>query len=225
MKKKILAIFVMAALAMSTVACTSSAGSNDSGIEKDENNDSKDDATQDSDKDEDSDDSNAGGDSASNGDATEVTGALQAFEAIWNSFGDDEKFPAMGGDFANAVDGMPGNCNLEEKDTIIYQFYVPEDMYESVDDMASLMHMMNANTYTGVVVHVADSQAFADAVKTNIQGTNWVCGFPDRLVVAELADGYVAYAFGAEDIMVSYAANIQKVFPSAKIVYDLSLTE
>ena len=45
----------------------------------------------------------------------EVPGsALEILETVWALYGDDEKFPVMGGDMVNMVDGAPGAYGLEE---------------------------------------------------------------------------------------------------------------
>ena len=54
------------------------------------------------------------------------------------------------------------------------------------------MHMMNSNTFTGAVVRIDDAKDLADSLKTNIEGTQWVCGCPDRLIIV-INDGYDDY--------------------------------
>ena len=152
-------------------------------------------------------------------------GAVDAFEAIFNLYGDDDFFPIMGGDVANVVDNKPGKYDLSDKDGLMGLYYIPESQIDSVDDVATAMHMMNANTFSGVVAHVSDTKAFADDVKTQIVGTQWVCGFPDRLIVAEISDGYVAYAFGEASIMDTFAAKLMEAYPAANIIHDVNLTE
>lgn len=44
---------------------------------------------------------NNGDQQQSGGDqAPEITSALELLETVWNDYGDDEKFPAVGGDFS-----------------------------------------------------------------------------------------------------------------------------
>lgn len=162
-------------------------------------------------------------DETTEGEVVEAEGAVAVFDSIWSLFGDDEAFFAMGGDFDNIVDGKPGNHPLENVDSLTGSFYIPADQVESVDDVATLMHGMNANTFTGVVAHVSDTAAFAEAVKTNIEGTQWICGFPDKLIVADLGDGYVAYAFGQIDIMNSYKTHLTEACADANIVAEVDL--
>lgn len=157
--------------------------------------------------------------------SVEITSALSAFESIWNEYSDDDMFAAVGGDFSAPVDNMPGAHPLDNKDSLTGSFYVPASMIDSVDEAATIMHMMNANTFTGAIVHVSDSKAFADEVKTNIEGTQWICGFPDELVVSELSDGYVLYAFGERSLIETFKTKVTTVFPSATFTYDVMLTQ
>lgn len=155
--------------------------------------------------------------------ATTEAAAAKKFEAIWNLFEEDEKFPAIGGDIDNTVDGAPGSYALDDQDGLIASYYVPEEQIGNVDDAATMMHMMNANTFTGVVVHVADTASFAADLKTNIDGTQWICGFPDKLYVADLGDGYIAYAFGEKTIMQTYIEKVSQAYPEATSLYDENL--
>ena len=155
-----------------------------------------------------------------------ASGAVGVFEAIWNQFTEAEMFPVMGGGYDAPVDGKPGAVALTSTDVLTGSFYVPADMYDSMDDVATMMHMMNANTFTGVVAHVTgDTAAFAEAVKTNIQGTQWICGFPDKLYVIDLGDSYIAYAFGEASIMESFKTNALAAYPSASVLSEVNLAE
>ena len=40
------------------------------------------------------------------------TGAVAVLENIWNLYGEDEQFFAIGGNMENPVDGAPGNYDL-----------------------------------------------------------------------------------------------------------------
>lgn len=232
MKKKILALIGVAVLSLGTVACTQNTDTNDIVIGADEVKPDEDTNTGDAGN---TGSDNAGtedGDSSSDntnaGDVTEVTdvtSTLDAFNVFWNNYPEAEKFAVAGGDYNNFVDGAPGTCNVSDTDTIINQFYIPEAVAGSVDDMASLVHMMNANTFTGVIVHTGAPEGFADALKENISNVNWVCGFPDRLIVADLSNGYFAYAFGEASIMSTYEASLKATFPSAQIVHDVNLAQ
>ena len=93
---------------------------------------------------------------------------------------------------------------------------------EEADDAASLFHMMNGNTFTCGVLHLKDAgqlDAAAGEVKTYVMNTQWMCGFPDKLVVASL-DGYLISVFGAEDLVDTFRDKLQTAYPGTQIVSD-----
>lgn len=128
-----------------------------------------------------------------------VKESLDILDTVWATYGDDEKFYAMGGDYSSFVENGPGKCNVSSVDNYAGLLVFPAESAELIDDAASLIHSMNANTFTGAVYHVADTantEAFIEALRTNIQGNHWMCGFPEKLVISVLGDSYVVAAFG-----------------------------
>ena len=49
--------------------------------------------------------------------------------------------------------------------------------------------------------------------------TQWMSGFPDKLVVASL-DGYLISVFGAEDLVDTFRDKLQTAYPGTQIVSD-----
>jgi hypothetical protein len=74
------------------------------------------------------------------------------------------------------------------------------------------------------VTKADDVQAVADAVKENIMNRQWMCGFPDDLVVYSVGTNYVVAVFGAEDIVDNFEDALETVYASTKILYDEDLT-
>lgn len=147
--------------------------------------------------------------------------ALAAMEAIWNAHDEDSQFMAFGGNAEEPVMGAPGKFNLENAEALAATLYIPEDQIGSIDDAATLLHMMNANTFTGAVLHVtSDAKAFGDTMKDAILKTQWICGMPDHLMVANLGGGYVAVAFGEAEIMGNFEKNLTAVFAGAEILHS-----
>ena len=148
-----------------------------------------------------------------------VASALEILETTWNLFGEDEKFFVMGGDFDNLVDGAPGAVNVAGVDFLTGNLIVPADQTANITDAASLIHAMNANTFTCAAYAVADVQAFADAMKTAIQGNHWMCGFPEKLVIAEVG-GYVVVMFGHGDAVNPFLTNLNTAYPTTNILAE-----
>ena len=158
--------------------------------------------------------------------ATEATetaaSALEILETIWAKYGEDEKFAIIGGNMESAVDGAPGNYDMAYAENLTYNLLVPADQLASVDQAATMIHMMNANTFTGGVVHLAegtDVAAFASAMRDAIQGNQWMCGFPETLVIATIGN-YVLVAFGVNDAMNPFQTHFAEAYPNANVLFN-----
>lgn len=149
--------------------------------------------------------------------------ALEILENIWALYGEDEKFFCMGGDFNNPVDNAPGNYSLEDVEMFSYQLYVPAEQVANVESAASLIHGMNVNTFTCGVFHMAegaDANAFATAVRDNVQSAQWMCGFPEKLIVAVVGGEYVLMVFGLNDAVNPFETKLAAAYPDAVISYN-----
>ena len=160
-------------------------------------------------------------------DDTEGKTAVQILEDVWAGYEESEKFAIAGGDYENMIMDAPGAVNVADGETLDALLGFPAASAGLIDDGASMMHMMNQNTFTAGVYHVtkADNvQAVADAVKENIMNRQWMCGFPDDLVVYSVGTNYVAAVFGAEDIVDNFEESLEGYYASTKILYDEDLT-
>ncbi len=156
--------------------------------------------------------------------AVEIPDALTLLNAVWDSYEEEEKFPAAGGDFTeeNSVMDAPGKYGIEDPAVLDSVFGLPEASFSKIDDAASLVHMMNANTFTCGVFHVSDSgdvPEVADSLKENILSRQWMCGFPDKLIVIRVGD-YVVSAFGNEELMNNFKAKTMTVYETAELVCE-----
>lgn len=147
-----------------------------------------------------------------------VTGpasALELMQTVWDNYAEDQKFAVMGGGMENPVDGGPGSVPLDEEG-ISYSLLIPEEQLANVTEVVSMIHMMNANTFTSAAYKLAEGvsvEAFAAAMKDAIMNNQWMCGFPDRLLIESVPGGYVVVAFGKEDPMASFKTNLTAVYP------------
>ena len=134
---------------------------------------------------------------------------------VWSAYAEEEKFPAMGGDYTTMVDGAPGAFDITKTEDLAAMLYVPADLAGQIDEGASLLHGMNLNTFTGAALHLTDASnadAFTTALKENILGTQWMCGFPDTLVIYTVNGEYVVYAFGNVDAIATFKAKVAEVY-------------
>lgn len=169
-------------------------------------------------------DRDAGSENAGAEDGVEIADALTLLNTVWDSYGEDDRFPAMGGDLSeeNMVDGAPGNYSIQDADTLDIVLGLPKDSASMVDGAASLMHMMNANTFTCGAFHVSSPDnvsAVADSLRENILQRQWMCGFPDKLIVITVGD-YVISAFGNEELIDTFKTKAMSAYGSAELVYE-----
>lgn len=150
----------------------------------------------------------------------EVPGsALEILETVWALYGDDEKFPVMGGDTNNMVDGAPGTFDHTDAEMLTYQLLVPENQAANIDEAASLFHGMMLNNFTCGVFHVAgNANDFADAMVGAVKNNQWRCGFPDTMLVTIIGGEYVLMAFGINDAMNPFTAKLLEAYPNAQTV-------
>jgi hypothetical protein len=169
------------------------------------------------------------------GNNSQPASALELLNAVWANYSDDDKFPAAGGDFdeANMTEDAPGNFSVEDGDALDYSLSFPAADAGKLSDAASLTHMMNANTFTAGAFHVASSSdvdsvvsdlkdnisTVAADIRSAVQGKQWMCGFPDKLVILTLGD-YVISCYGAEDLVDQFSEKVTEAFADAAVVCD-----
>ena len=138
------------------------------------------------------------------------TSALNILETVWNTYGEDEKFAVVGGDFseANTREDAPGVFDLKDRELVDIELGLPETA--AVDEAASLVHMMNANT--------GDTAELAQQLRDNIMQRQWMCGFPDKLVVAEVGE-YVVTVFGADELVDTFMTHLNGIY-GVSATYD-----
>lgn len=188
--KKLLSIFLAAMLALSLVACGGKETSN----------------------------------SESDSEQVSVNSALELLTTVWNSYTDDEKFPVMGGDMSdeNMMADAPGKFGIDDTNALDTTLGFPASSGEQIDDAASLIHMLNANTFTCGAFHVknqSDSAGLTAAIKDNIMQRQWLCGFPDKLVIMKI-DSYVVSFFGTTDLVDTFKTKLAAAYPSAETICD-----
>ena len=145
--------------------------------------------------------------------AITVGSAVEVLENVWALYNEEtEKFFAMGGDFDAPVDNAPGAATNAE--WLEFSLLIPNAELANVTEAASLMHGMNANTFTAGCYKVADVDAFAATMQNAIQNNQWMCGFPENLYIANVG-GYCVVAFGLNDTMNVFKTHMAEAYPSA----------
>ena len=152
-----------------------------------------------------------------------VESSLAVLEDIWANYGEDEKFFVIGGNMESPVDGAPGNYDMAYAENLTYNLLVPADQLANIDEAATMIHAMNANTFTCGVVHLTegtDAAAFAQVMRDAIQGNMWMCGFPETLTVAVIGGEYVLIAFGVNDAMNPFMTHFAEAYADAEVLFN-----
>ena len=150
---------------------------------------------------------------------------LSILNTVWGTYSEDEKFPAAGGDYEHAVDGAPGSFDVSDGDSLAYQLTFPAGDAGLIDSAAALTHMMNSNTFTCGAFHVASKDnvsQLAQDLRSEFQGKHWMCGFPDKLVVASMGQ-YVVSVYGDEELVNTFRDKLKSSYPSVTVLYDENL--
>ena len=145
---------------------------------------------------------------------------------IWSAYGTDEKFAAGGGDSENLVMDNPGAFDVSKTEELDATLGLPAEQTGQITAAASLMHMMNANTFTGACYQLTDgtdTTAFIDAVKNNIMNRQWICGCPDILLIIDVNDQYVITAFGETTIIEMFKNKTLETITDAEVVCEESI--
>ena len=146
--------------------------------------------------------------------------ALEILETVWAEYAEEEKFPIIGGSMAAPVDGAPGSYDLADEN-ITYNLLIPADQLTNVTEAASMIHMMNANTFTCAAFKLADGVTAADfgaAMKDAVLNNQWMCGFPDSLLIRAFGDSYVVMAFGVNDAMTPFESHLTAAYPGMETI-------
>ena len=149
--------------------------------------------------------------------------ALDVLNAVFDTYADNEKFAIMGGDTGNLTQDAPGAFDVGKTEELQYTLGLPEANAADIDDAASMVHMMNGNTFTGAAYRLkegVDVNTFADSVKEGILNTQWMCGFPDKLIIINVDGRYVITAYGEAGIMDTFKANALSALSGAEVIVE-----
>ena len=85
------------------------------------------------------------------------------------------------------------------------------------DQPAEITGTLSAAAYHAT----GDADALATELRGAIQDHQWMCGFPDKVVVA-VRDAYVVVVFGADELVDDFASRLSGIF-GMKLAYDEAL--
>ena len=149
----------------------------------------------------------------------DANGATTVLQNIWNKI--DEKWAVFGGsDAENPVWDNPGNYDVASEN-LSFQLLVPAEQTGKITEAASMIHMMNTNTFTCAAFKLAEGVTAADfgaAMKDAVMNNQWMCGFPDSMLIRSIGDAYVVVAFGVNDAMTPFETHLTAAYPGMETI-------
>ena len=162
-----------------------------------------------------------------NGGAVEIADATEILTTVWGAYAEDEMFPVGGGDSANMSMEGPAKFDVAQVEELAYMLNFPTELVDKIDDAASMVHMMNLNTFTAGAFHVADAadmSAVVDAIKDKVMNNHWMCGFPETLIIVQVGDSYVVSAYGNGELIDNFQSKLLDAYKgAAEVVVEESL--
>ena len=158
-------------------------------------------------------------------DATEIL--TKTWEEYNNTVSDDFKFAVGGGNIENfelIVMDNAGKCDTSlegAKDALSVSFCIPMDAIDMTDDAANMMNMMMANNFSAAAYHVADKanvEKVVAGIKDATLNNQWMCGFPEKLIVVTVNGDYVVSAFGNGQVIDAFKTALTTVYGDAAVV-------
>ena len=192
--KKILALLLAAVMVLSLAACTNKG-------------------------------SEGGATSPAGAQTNQPKSALEILEKVWSKYSTDEKFPATGGSEKHMKEDMPSKFDISDAEALDFELGFPKANASEIDDAASLMHMLNQNNFSCGVYHIKGSgnaEALAGKIKENILARQWLCGFPEKLVILTVGD-YIVSVFGAGELTDTFTAKLSAEYISTKQLFDVPI--
>ena len=169
-----------------------------------------------------------GGNTEGNNVKVEIADATELFTKVWDEYkasaGEDLQFPAGGSNPETMVMDIPGKFDptIEyAEDSLLMQYCIPADTVAKTDDIATMMHMMMSNNFTGAVYHVtnaADVESVVNSIKETTLNNQWMCGMPEKLIIVTVGEDYVFSAYGIGAIIDGFEAALTTVYGDAAVV-------
>ena len=155
----------------------------------------------------------------------EFADTADVINKVVDTYTEENKFFAVGGDIDTPVDGKAGLMNIENTETVNSLLHTNNELLTEVDEVASFVHAMNANTFTSGAFKLKNSSKageFAASLKESVLATQWMCGFPEKIIIFNVNGGdYVVYAIGNGDAVDYFRTQLVTVMgESAVLVTD-----
>ena len=150
--------------------------------------------------------------------------ALALMEAVWATYGESERIPAAGGDMEHDNMDGPGLFDIEKNAEMFQSLILVDETLLGMleNDAATLLHMMNTNTFCSAAAALKDPAAaaeFAESYKTLVQNNQWMCGFPETVIVVSVGK-YVVTAYGKDAPIQTFKDKLLALEPQATVLVE-----
>ena len=130
--------------------------------------------------------------------------SLAVLSAIWNTYAEDDKIPTLGGNRDAMVENAPGAFDLTASEELTSSLLLPAENIPELSSAASLIHMMNANTFTSAVFQTdGDLDALSQTLIDAANSRQFLCGIPEMIVTLKV-ENYVIMAFGNNELIETF---------------------
>lgn len=149
--------------------------------------------------------------------------ALEVLETVAGAYTAEDQFAMYGGDQEHAVMDAPGSFDIRKTEELEAALGLPAALADGLEDAASMVHMMNSNTFTGAAYRLkdhTDKTAFVQEATSALLKKQWMCGQPDTLAVLDVDGSYLIIAYGEAEIMKTFQAHALSALPSAKVLTE-----
>lgn len=158
----------------------------------------------------------------------EIADANEILTKAWEEYkataGEDLQFPIAGGNVESMITDMPAKFDLSieyAEDALVSGYCIPVDTIAMTDDISTMMHMMMANNFTAAAYHVTDA-ANVETVVANIKdatvNNQWMCGFPETLIIVTVGEDYVVSVFGNAQLIEAFKTALTTVYGDVAVV-------
>jgi len=116
----------------------------------------------------------------------------------------NDKFPVMGGHHQSYTLDAPASYDLDKTADLASSFCVPEELLTYVNDVATMQHMMHANTFTACAYHITETEqveAMIEGIEKKTLDNQWLGGFPDKFFIIRIGNDYVVTAYGNKNVV------------------------
>ena len=166
----------------------------------------------------------------------EIKDATELLTKVWDEYNkkasEDLQLFVGGGNPETMVENNAGKFDSKIEgamDMLAFTFCASEDTVAKTDDISTLMSMMNSNQLSAAAYHVtnpADVETVINSIKDATLGNQWMCGFPETLIIVTVGDNYVVSAYGNGLVIDTLKAAITTVYgDAAKVSVETAVTE